>query len=125
MVNSENGADDSSSVAQHHSIQFHLMDVSGRSWIIPCEIVETKMKFHQFVIHKSLSMQDANWVVSHYQTGGVVCDGESFENTVENARKIINSKTVKEFDAAVKRLNEMKREIQKNRRAQMVENLEL
>jgi len=99
---------------------FHLLDAYGRSWTIPAEVVPTKMKKHNFVVHKSLDLSDNAWVVSHYETGAAVCGGDTKEAAIANAIKKINGTTMKKFDDVVAKVRTTRREMEAKLRADRV-----
>lgn len=83
---------------------FQLLDVSGRIWTVPAELVETKLTSHVFVVHKSLDLNDNLWIVSHEETGGKVGDGDTKEAAIADAVKRINAMSVKKFEVSLRAL---------------------
>lgn len=79
------------------SVIFKLFDGYGQSWLIPAEVVETKHKKHQFLVHKSLDLDSNDWIVSHQSSSGAVCGENTKERAIESAVNILNGMTQKKF----------------------------
>jgi hypothetical protein len=93
-------------------VRFTLFDEIGQSWLIPAQIVETKHKKHQFLVHKSLDLQSDSWMVSHQATSGLVCGENSKERAIELAFNILNGMTLKKFEEHLLKIRAVRKEIE-------------
>ncbi len=94
------------------TFRFQLLDGDGLWWTIPAEIVQTKMSHQTFVVHKSLDLDDSAWVVSHVETGGVVCGGATKAEVIATAVEKINGTTIQEFNEMVERIRTFRRQVE-------------
>ncbi|NDI85126.1 hypothetical protein [Undibacterium crateris] len=102
------------------SISLNLIDLNGRLWTIPAEVVKTKMKDQNFALHKSLDLYDNAWVVTHVETGAIVYTDNLKNAAVAIAAKKINGMTIKKFNEAVEKIQEIRRELESERRAEFI-----
>lgn len=70
-------------------------------WVVPCEIVPTKFKSHVFVVHKSLSLEEEGWTVSHEQTYASVGVGKTKGEAIAAAKAALTKVAAVEFQAKV------------------------
>ncbi|WP_426107826.1 hypothetical protein [Massilia sp. TSP1-1-2] len=63
-------------------IRLTVFDQDGKPYIIPAEVVESKFKRHQFAVHKSISLGDNLWTVSHVASGLAAATGGIKETAV-------------------------------------------
>ena len=94
------------------AVRFTLFDHYGQSWLIPAEVVETKHKKHQFLVHKSLNLKTDSWVVSHQATSGAVCSGNIKARTIELAVNILNGMTKTKFEEHLVKIRATRKEIE-------------
>lgn len=82
-------------------IPFTLMDTEGRKWTVPAELISTRFPGHRFVAHKSLGLDDSLWMVSHFNTGGLVFCAETKDAAIEGARARLALNKLTDLNRAV------------------------
>ncbi len=97
-------------------ILFTLIDADGNRFAVPAQVIETKMAKHRFVVHKSLSLSNDEWTVSHKASGGAAAIGKTKAEAIAAATKRINGMTVKAFEESLTRLLEVRKNLENEQR---------
>lgn len=73
--------------------RFVAVDANGETWTIPAESITSPFEDHEFVVHRSLTLDGPPWTVSHLESGASVMVGESKVETIALALTKLRSVT--------------------------------
>lgn len=84
------------------AVKLKLVDSQGTLWVIPGEVLMTKFsKRHRFILHKSISLENDEWVVTHERTSASVGSGRTKQLAIDAAVAALKPLRVAEFEALV------------------------
>lgn len=83
-------------------LRLRVFDQDGDPFIIPGEVVASKFKKHQFAVHKSISLGDNLWVVSHVESGLAAATAGTKETTVHAFAERMRDMTLAKLETAIK-----------------------
>lgn len=86
-------------------IKLKIIGTDGTLWVVPAELVQTKFsKRHRFAVHKSLSLEDGLWAVTHESTGATLGLKPTKQEAIDGAIAALKNLTVKQFEEKVEQM---------------------
>jgi hypothetical protein len=96
-------------------IKLRVFDQDGDTYEIPAEVVESPFKGHQFAVHKSISLGDNHWVISHVASGMSVLTAGLKETAVHALSGRLKGMTAARLAEVVAEAIEMRTALTKSR----------
>lgn len=83
------------------TIKLRVADSGGNLWVVPAEMVPTKFRLHQFAVHKSITLDDDRWAVTHIDSSFVVAYGANKQESIDAAKAALSKVKAERFQSMI------------------------